>query len=250
LRTTLPAVYRSGIGRETSVGARRSDEALLACSSGHLGSVERAALHALIGAVRRDAPSVDVRDTPVELLSHDETLPPVRVAVPLALTSHSQVAAALQVAREHDPSLLVAPALGPDWTLAELAVQRLIEAGARKDDTIVLGVSGSHDRDAIAGYSRTARLVSAVWGGPVHVGSVAGSDTPLADAIDIARAYGRRVVVSSYVLTPGKDADALRRCGADLVTAPVLDGGLPDRRVVDLVLARFHQALGLGVGAL
>ncbi|MCX6407670.1 MAG: hypothetical protein NTV28_12195 [Propionibacteriales bacterium] len=229
---------------------RRSDEALLACSSGHAGVAERAALQALISAVRRDAPSVDVRDTPVEIMSHDETYPPVRVAVPLTLVPHSEVATALELARAHDPDLVVAPALGPDWTLAELAVQRLIEAGARKDDTIVLGVSGSENDGAISGYSRMARLVSAVWGGPVHVGSIGGKDTPLSDAVDIARAYGRRVVVASYVLTPGRDADQLRQSGADLVTAPVLDGGIPDRRVVDLVLTRFHQALGLGVPAL
>lgn len=232
------------------MGARRADEALLVCSSGHAAGAERAALHALISAVRRDAPSVDVRDTPVEIMSHDDTYPTVRVAVPLALTACSEVAVALEAAGRHDPGLLVAPALGPDWTLAELAVQRLIEAGARKDDTIVLGVCGADDAGAIEGYSRTARLVSAVWGGPVHVGSLRGCDTSLADAVDIARAYGRRVVVASYVLTPGPDADTLRHCGADLVTAPVLDGGLPDRRVVDLVLARFHQALGLGVAVL
>lgn len=248
LRTSLPAAYRFSEGEPVVV--RRSDEALLACSSGHADSVERAALQALISAVRRDAPSVDVRDTPVEIMSHDETYPPTRVAVPLTLVPRSEVAVALEVARAHDPELVVAPALGPDWTLAELAVQRLIEAGGRKDDTIVLGVAGSLDDAAIAGYSRMARLVSAVWGGPVHVGSLGGKDTPLPDAVDIARAYGRRVVVSSYVLTPGREADQLRRCGADLVTAPILDGGLPDRRVVDLVLARFHQALGLGVGVL
>lgn len=229
---------------------RRSDEALLACSSGRSDPAERAALQSLVNAVRRDAPSVDVRDTPVDLVALDEISPPVRVAVPLTLTGGTDVDAALSVVRRRDPDLLVAQPLGPDWTLAELCVQRLIEAGARKDDTIVLGVSGAHDDAAIDGYSRMARLVSAVWGGPVHVGSIGGKDTPLTDAVDIARAYGRRVVVSSYVLTPGRDADMLRHCGADLVTAPVLDGGLPDRRVVDLVLARFHQALGLGVAAL
>ena len=77
-----------------------------------------------------------------------------------------------------------------------------------------------------------------------------GSPYSFRSAVDIARAYGRRVVVASYVLTPGRDADQLRQSGADLVTAPVLDGGIPDRRVVDLVLTRFHQALGLGVPAL
>ncbi len=229
---------------------RPSDEALLACSSAKPDPAERAALQSLVNAVRRDAPSVEVRDVPVELMRLDEVAPPVRVAVPLCLTGGTDVTAALAIASRHDPDLVVARPLGPDWTLAELCVQRMIEAGARKDDTIVLGVSGSDDDDAIAGYSRTARLVSAVWGGPVHIGSLGGKDTQLTDAVDIARAYGRRVVVASYVLTPGRDADMLRHCGADLVTAPVLDGGLPDRRVVDLVVARFHQALGVGAATL
>ena len=225
-------------------------EALLACSSGHADPAERAALGLLVNAVRRDAPSVDVRDTPVDMLAPDDDLAPVRVAVPLALTDGTDVSAALAIARRNDPSLVVAHALGPDWVLAEMCVQRLIEAGARKDDTIVLGVAGASDESAIEGYSRAARLVSAVWGGPVHIGSIGGRDTPLTDAVDIARAYGRRVVVSSYVLTPGRFADMLRHCGADLVTAPLLDGGLPDPRLVGLVVTRFHQALGVGVAVL
>lgn len=229
---------------------RSTGEILFACSSGSADPAERAALGALVNAVRRDAPSVDVRDTPVEALASDTSWPPVRVAVPLALTDGSDVAAALAIARRSEPSLVVARALGPDWSLAEIVVERLIEAGARKDDTIVLGVAGSTDESAIEGYSRAARLVSAVWGGPVHIGSIGGRDTPLTDAVDIARAYGRRVVVASYVLAPGRYADMLRHCGADLVTAPLLDGPVPDPRLSDLVVTRFHQALGVAAPAL
>lgn len=229
---------------------RMTGEVLYACSSGSSDPGQRAALGALVNAVRRDAPSVDVRDAPVEVLVPEEIGPPVRVAVPLTLTEGTDVSAALSVARRSDPGLLVAGSLGPDWNLAEICVQRLIEAGARKDDTIVLGVAGAQGESAIEGYSRAARLVSAVWGGPVHIGSIGGRDTPLTDAVDIARAYGKRVVVASYLLTPGRFADMLRHCGADLVTAPLLDGGPPDPRITDLVLARFHQALGVGVGAL
>ncbi|MEH3033882.1 MAG: hypothetical protein PGN07_07535 [Aeromicrobium erythreum] len=227
-----------------------SNEVLFACWSGHADHAERAALGALAVAVRRDAPSVDVRDMPVENLGRDESWPPVRVAVPLTLTDGGDVSAALAIARRNEPSLLVARALGPDWSLAEIVVQRLIEAGARKEDTIVLGVAGSNDEASIEGYSRAARLVSAVWGGPVHIGSIGGRDTPLTDAVDIARAYGRRVVVASYVLTPGRFADMLRHCGADVVTAPLLDGPVPDPRLSSLVLERFHQALGTRVAAL
>ena len=228
---------------------KRAEEMLLACSSGLADPAGRVALGMLVNAVRRDAPSVDVRDLPADLIQPDDDWPPMRVAVPLALTDGTDVSAALAVAHRHDPAMRVASPLGPDWSLAEICVQRLVEAGARKDDTIVLGVAGSHDDAAITGYSRAARLVSAVWGGPVHIGSVGGRDARLTDAVDIARAYGRRVVVASYLLTPGRFADVLRACGADLVTAPLLDGGVPDPRLSALVLTRFHQALGVGVPA-
>lgn len=229
---------------------RRAGETLLACWSGTTDPVGRTAFGNLVNAVRRDAPSVDVHDASADVLRPEMASglgSPVRVAVPLTLTDGTDVTDALLAAKRRDPAIRIAPALGPDWILAELCVQRLVEAGARKGDTIVLGVAGSHHDSAIDGYSRSAQLLSAVWGGPVHVGSVGGRDTPLTDAVDIARAYGQRVVVSSYVLTPGLHADMLRHCGADLVTAPLLDGGPPDQRLVSLVIARFHEALGIGV---
>lgn len=229
---------------------RQNGEVLYACSSGSADPAQRAALGHLVTAVRRDAPSVDVRDTPVEMLTSGDDRAPVRVAVPLTLTEGTDVSAALAVARRSDPALSVAAPLGPDWSLAEICVQRLIEAGARKEDTIVLGVAGAQGADSVQGYQRAARLVSAVWGGPVHIGVVAGPGTALTDAVDLAHKNGGRVVVASYVLTPGRYADLLRHCGADLVTAPLLDGGTPDPRIVGLVVTRFHQALGVGVPSL
>lgn len=224
-----------------------TDETLVACFSGAADPPARAALAALANAIRHDAPSVDVREISVDLLQPDDSWSPVRVAVPLALTAGTEISSILAIAHRNDPTIRVASPLGPDWAVAELCVQRLIEAGARKGDTIVLGVVGSNDDTAIDGYSRAAKLLSALWGGSVHIGSVAGRDTPLTDAVDIARAYGRRVVVASYLLTPGGVADVLRHCGADVVTAPLLDGGVPDPRLVSLVITRFHQALGAGV---
>ena len=228
------------------MSARMTGEVLYACSSGNADAAQRATLGALVNAVRRDAPSVDVRDTPVEMLPPEEIDLPVRVAVPLTLTEGTDVQAALAVARRSDPGLTVAPSLGPDWSLAEICVQRLIEAGARKEDTIVLGVAGGQAGSSAEGYTRAARLVSAVWGGPVHIGAVGGREIPLTDSVDLARSHGGRVVVASYLLTPGRDADMLRHCGADLVTAPLLDGGAPDHRITSLVVDRFHQALGVG----
>lgn len=202
----------------------------------------RAVLGSFVKVLRRAAPWLDVRDVPVDHLPADWPTQCPRVAVPLSLTGHGEVAHAVAAERRRDPDLLVTRALGPDWVLAEVCVRRLVDAGAHQRDSIVLGVAGSDDPAVIADYSRAAQLLSAVWGGPVHVGSVQGMDTLVSDAIDIARAYGRRVVIASYVLTPGPTADALRAAGADLVTAPILDGASPDPRLVSLVVERFHEA--------
>lgn len=212
----------------------------------------RAVLGSFVKDLRRAAaPSMEVRDIPVDHLLADATTwrptdatkPSFRVAVPLSLSDHDPVALAVAAEKQRDPELVVSHALGPDWLLAELCVRRLVDAGAHQSDTIVLGVAGSDDPAVIADYSRAAQLLSAVWGGPVHIGSLSGSDTQMSDAIDIARAYGRRVVVASYVLTPGDTAEQLRESGADLVTAPILDGASPDRRLVRLVLERCQEAL-------
>ncbi|WP_374999565.1 sirohydrochlorin chelatase [Aeromicrobium sp. CTD01-1L150] len=223
-------------------------EVLYACSAATADPVQRAALGSLVNAVRRDAPSVQVRDTPVDSLPHDEDLP-VRVAVPLTLGEDGDVSEALVLASRGDSGLLVAGPLGPDWSLAEICVQRLIEAGARKEDAIVLGVTGGRHDAASHGHARAARLVSAVWGGPVSIGAVGGPGVPLRDAINLARADHQRVVVASYVLTPGRTADRMRQCGADVVTAPLLDGA-PEPRITSLVLTRFHQALGVSAPSL
>ncbi len=194
-------------------------------------------------ALRNAAPDLEIRDVPVDHLPADASAPHPRVAVPMTLSDHDTVTRAIGAELKRDPELRVSRALGPDWLLAELCVRRLVHAGAHHGDTIVLGVAGSDDPDVIADYSRAAQLLSAVWGGPVHIGSVSGSDTPVGDAVDIARAYGRRVVIASYVLTPGQTADRLREAGADLVTAPILDGASPDRRLIRLVLERCEEAM-------
>ncbi|HUP99012.1 MAG TPA: hypothetical protein VM093_00985 [Aeromicrobium sp.] len=211
----------------------------------------RTVLGSFVKDLRRvAAPSWEVRDVPVDhLLDEPTSWRPAdsatgfRVAVPMSLSDHEPVALAVAAERQRDADMVVSHALGPDWLLAELCVRRLVDAGAHQDDTIVLGVAGSDDPSVIADYSRAAQLLSAVWGGPVHIGSLSGSDTLMSDAIDIARAYGKRVVVASYVLTPGETAEQLRECGADLVTAPILDGASPDRRLIRLVLERCEQAL-------
>jgi sirohydrochlorin ferrochelatase len=220
-----------------------SSGSVFVCSPATGESGVRAVLGAFVKALRQAAPALEVRDVPIDHLPADAGASDPRIAVPLSLTNHGRVAHAVAEECRRDPGLLSARALGPDWVLAEVCVRRLVDAGAHQGDTIVMGVAGSDDPAVIADYSRAAQFLSAVWGGPVHIGSVTGRDTPLPEAIDIARAYGRRVVIASYLLAPGPIADALRSAGADVVTAPILDGANPDRRLVNLVIERCQEVL-------
>lgn len=71
------------------------------------------------------------------------------------------------------------------------------------------------------------------------VGYGAGCAPSVPDAVEAARADGRRVVLASYLLAPGFFHDRLQTAGADLVTAPV--GA--DRRVAAIVADRYDAAL-------
>jgi sirohydrochlorin ferrochelatase len=216
---------------------------LILCAHGSEVPRGRAAFAGLVNAVRREAQDLDIVDAFVDVQTPSiaevvgETAGP-RAVVPLMLAYDRPVSVDIVQASHLDPAVTVTTPLGPDWVLAEVGVRRLFEAGARSDDTIVLAADTATDDRAVSDVGKAARLLSAVWGGRVHVGTLGGPDTPLADAVDVARAYGRRVVVSSYLLTPGEVHDRMIDAGADVVTAPLLDVGPPDSRLVSLVLAR------------
>lgn len=216
---------------------------LLLCAHGPQSTRGRAALAGLVNAVRREAHDLDVMDAYVDLqepsiVSTVEATSGPRALVPLMLAYDRSVSVDIVRASHLDPSVTVTPPLGPDWVLAEVGVRRLFEAGARSNDTIVLAADTTTDERALADVAKAARLLSAVWGGRVHVGALGGPDTALVEAVDVARAYGHRVVVSSYLLTAGTAHDAMRECGADVVTDPLLDNNPPDPRLVSLVMAR------------
>jgi sirohydrochlorin ferrochelatase len=222
---------------------------LILCAHGSEAPKGRAAFSGLVNAVRREAQELDVVDAFVDVQQPriaevvGETAGP-RAVVPLMLVYDRPVGVDIVQASHLDPDVAVTAPLGPDWVLAEIGVRRLFEAGARSDDTIVLAADTATDDRAVSDVGKAARLLSAVWGGRVHVGTLGGPDTPLTDAVDVACAYGRRVVVSSYVLTPGAVHDQMIAAGADVVTAPLLDGGPPDPRLVSLVCARARSRGG------
>lgn len=213
------------------------------CSHGTTSHIGRSAIASLVNAVRRQAPACEVVDAFVDVQQPSladvvaETSGP-RVIVPLLLSHDCETARLMNEVAATDPLVRVAPAVGPDWVLAEIGVRRLIEAGAKPSDTIVMVAPHADGSPALADVSKAARLLSAVWGGPVHVGVVDGVGTPVEDALDVARAHNRRVVVSMYALASGEGASAIGRLGADVVTAPLLGAGAPDPRLVSLALER------------
>lgn len=225
------------------------NRSLILCAHGSPDIRGRAALAGLVNAVRREASTLDVVEAFVDVQnpSIDDVVSGTagpRTIVPLMLTSDRPVRVDIFRASQLDPLAVISPPLGPDWVLAEIGVRRLFEVGARATDTILLAADITTDDRAVSDIGKAARLLSAVWGGRVHVGSLGGPDTPLAEAVDVARAYGRRIVVSTYVLTPGAVCDEIAGAGADVVTAPLLDGGIPDPRLVNLVLERARSRGG------
>lgn len=224
--------------------------ALVLCSHGTSDPVGQEVVRRLVGAVRLAAGAVQVHDAVVDV--EDHRLPTVlagldrpAVVVPLLLSTgfhvRHDIARAVEAGVGAGGRAVAAPALGPDWALAELGVRRLLEAGARRDDVVVLGGSGSSEAAAMADVDAAAARLADLWGGPVRVGHVGHRGDPLADVVPRLRRPGRRVVVASYLLAPGYFQDRLGECGADLVTGPLLQPSA-DALVVDLVLRRFAEA--------
>ncbi len=216
---------------------------IILCTHGTVSHAGRSAVVSLVNAVRRAATEVAVVDAFLDVqqpLLADvlaESDGP-EVVVPLLLSGDEATAAVLrQVGCDHNLVRVTEP-IGPNWALAEIGAQRLIEAGAKPSDSIVMVAAHTDGPGALADVRLAARLLSAVWGGRVHIGVLEGVGTPVDEAIDIAKAYKKRVVVSKYALTSGEASAAMGKLGADVVTAPLLGAGVPDARLVSLVIDR------------
>lgn len=227
-----------------SLGLRKT---VILCAYGSPTLAGRSALGSLINAVRREAPHFDVVDAYLDtqqphLTDVIRSVSGPKIVVPLILGYDRAVQQAI-VDGLDEPSddVTLTPPVGPDWVLAELGVRRLIEAGAKPGDTILLAVDDADSDRAMSEVSKAARLLSAVWGGRVHIGAIHGTKAPLADALDVARAYNQRVVVSLYALAATAAANSIGRLGADVVTAPLLNAGLPEPRLIALVLSRINS---------
>ena len=88
-----------------------------------------------------------------------------------------------------------------------------------------------------------ARSLGELLRRPVAAAYLSAARPRLDEAVAAARAAGAaRVVVATYLLAPGFFADLAGRCGADVVTPPLLvpDGPVP-AALVDVVLNRYGR---------
>jgi len=182
------------------------------------------------------------------------------VVLPLLLTaayhSKTDIPKALREARAARPRLDITygSPLGPHPLLRRALDRRLAEAGTEAppgETAVILAAAGSSDPAANAVISDLAADWRAArgWRAVLPAYASAASPTP-AEAVAAARRAGaRRVLVASYLLSPGVFADQVRRdclaAGATAV-APVL-GAAPE--VADVLLGRYAESLTGGAAA-
>ena len=217
---------------------------LVATSHGSGVPAARTSITALVDAVReltrmevREA-FVDVQEPAVARVVEEVGGPAVVVPLLLAPGFHVHVDIAQAVDR---PTVVASSTLGPDPRLTRVMLSRLAETGVTRDDIVVLGAAGSTDARARQSVDAAARMLGAAWGAPVPVGYVGGSGSPIDEIVSDVSHKGRRVVVASYLMAPGFFYDKLLRCGAEVVTRPLLDGHDVDPDMVSLVLDRFAE---------
>lgn len=159
--------------------------------------------------------------------------------VPLLLSQGMHVLEDLPEAAAGSPGpVLMGPALGPHPLLARAQVARLLEAGARRGQRVVLVAAGSTDPASDADLVAAAAVLEGAWGGEVALASLTGRGKRLEDVLQPGDA------VSPYLLAEGffsrKLAGVAEEAGAGVV-APVIG---PHELVVELVAWRARALLG------
>jgi sirohydrochlorin ferrochelatase len=163
------------------------------------------------------------------------------VVVPLLLAGgyHVHIDLPAVVARAR-PDARVTGQLGPHPLLTAVLARRLVSAGLRSCDAVILGAAGSSDPAAVEDVRAAARLLSVRLSRPVTAAFASAGSPSVAQALDRIRSGpAPRVVIASYLLAPGLFHERLADSGADVVSAPI--GA--DEDVAALVWRRFDEAV-------
>jgi sirohydrochlorin ferrochelatase len=206
----------------------------------------------IVDAVRACLPGVpvelafaDVRapGVPEVLRDADPDQPVVVVPAFLAAGYHVRVDVPEQIVRSGRPDVLLADAIGPAPAVVDAVRERLVEAGWRRGDTIVLAAAGSSDERARADVRRAAMLLADQTGDPVRIGYVTTARPSVDEAVAAVRRGHRRghrrVAVASWLLAPGLFHRWVAEAGADLVSEPI--GAHP--LLVEQIIRRYRMAL-------
>jgi len=165
-------------------------------------------------------------------------VPVPTVVVPLLLSTGYHVRVDLPAAAAAAPGhVVLTEPLGPDPLLASAQADRLLSAGARRDQPVTMVAAGSQDPAALPELERAAELLAAVWDAPVRLATLGGLGPRPADVVRPGDA------VSPYLLAPGffatRCAEETRAAGAVSIAEVI---GV-HAQVVDLVVARFVAAV-------
>lgn len=182
--------------------------------------------------------------TPAEVLGTLRDEPTVVVPALLSSGVHVRVDVPRYVAESGHRRVTVSRPLGPSPELARAMMCRLVDAGWRRNDHVVLVAAGTRDPRGRGELRYTAAALSAMAGHRVSIAFAAPSPDPfgypsIPDAVAQARRSGaRRVALASYLLADGLFQGRLRDAGADVVAAPL---GLHPA-VIRLVCRRRREA--------
>ncbi|MBT2483851.1 MULTISPECIES: sirohydrochlorin chelatase [unclassified Microbacterium] len=215
---------------------------LLAVSHGTSDADGARAIAELVHAVAERLSDVDVRAAFVDVQEPDAVdalaavVGPV-VIVPLLLSSGFHVHHDLHGMADPRADAVVAAPLGPDRRLAAVLAERLPPAS---DQPVILAVAGSRDPRSLTDAEAMATVLREHLGRRIELAYLAARQPDLPTAL----AEHPDAVVSTYLLARGYFFDLAERVSADRPLAlPLLDGGPVPGALVDLVVARYEEAV-------
>lgn len=235
---------------------------LIAVAHGSRDPRSAASAAALVDAVRRLRPGLDVRLAFLDLSAprlpdvlHAVTAEGHRSAVvaPLLLghAYHARVDVPAAVARGTTPRLRVriANVLGPDPRLSSAALRRLAATGVPLGDPtlgVVIAAAGSSHQPANAAIAAVASRWAArsPWCGVLPAFAAGAAPTVDTAIAHLRRRGARRIAVASWFLSPGVLPDRIAATALTLdPNAFVADPLGPDPDIAHLVLDRYRAAL-------
>ncbi len=156
------------------------------------------------------------------------------VVVPLLLSTGFHVRQDLPAMCAGADVVLGRP-LGPDPLLAQTQVARLVEAGARPGDRVVLVAAGSRDPVAGEDLCDAVGMLADLWDGEVVAATLSG----LGDRPEAVVRPGD--AVSPYLLSPGLFSRDVANLARELDASACADVLGDHALVVDLVVERARQ---------